>query len=212
MFNTFISQLETFLNTTRTEMNLTDLWTTSSPLASSPAPPALRTLLNTTYADLISLDQIALVADPFIADYKAAFGGRTPFIDPAPLNRWAYGRAFPNATARKEEAIANKTVFMDWFQKDVVGSNNDTCSDAIFLYPQSSGRTQYRNEYITYVFSLPHGELQILTFNCSAPGAPLGFSTGRIAVHAEVPDMVVPSALKPFFDSDGNNANCSLSR
>ena len=28
---------------------------------------------------------------------------------------------------------------------------------------------------------------------CSAPGAPLGFSAGRISVHAENPDMVVPS-------------------
>ncbi len=26
----------------------------------------------------------------------------------------------------------------------------------------------------------------------SAPSAPLGFSSGRISVHGEVPDMVVP--------------------
>ncbi len=153
MFNTFIQKLEAFLNTTRTEINLTNLWTETSPLIAnvSNPPPPLRTMLNTTYADLISLDQIALVADPFIDGYKAAHNGQNPFIDPAPLVRWDYGRSL-NDPNRKAEALNNKTVFMNWFQDTVIGGTSDvTCSPSIFLYPQSSGGTQYRNRFNPYV-------------------------------------------------------------
>ncbi|RDX49271.1 amidase signature enzyme [Lentinus brumalis] len=175
-FNTFITKLEGFLNTTRTEMSLAAIWNTTKPAAVS--APSLQTLLSTTYADLITLDQIDLVADPFIADFGAANGGRMPFIDPIPLARWSYGRALP--AGRKEDALANKTIFMDWFSSSVVPPDATSCSDSIFLYPQSSGGTNYRNRYI------------------SASSAPLGFSSGRISVHAEVPDMVVPIGEAPF--------------
>ncbi|KAI0696652.1 amidase signature enzyme [Cerioporus squamosus] len=175
-FNMFITKLEGFLNTTRTEMSLAASWNATKPAAVS--APSLQTLLSTTYADLITLDQIDLVADPFIADFGAANGGRMPFIDPAPLARWSYGRGLP--AGRKEEALANKTIFMEWFSSSVVQSDASTCSNSILLYPQSSGGTNYRNRYI------------------SAPSAPLGFSSGRISVHAEVPDMVVPIGEAPF--------------
>ncbi|KAI0359644.1 amidase signature enzyme, partial [Trametes cingulata] len=176
-FNTFIGELEGFLNTTRTEVTFADLWNSTKP--SNVSAPTLQTLLRTTYADLITLDQIALVADPFITDYGAANGGRMPFIDPAPLARWGYGRGLP--AGRKEEALANKTIFMDWFANEVIKSGDpQTCADAILLYPQSAGGTNYRNRYI------------------SSPSAPLGFSAGRIAVHAETPDMVVPIGEAPF--------------
>ncbi|KAI0827924.1 amidase signature enzyme [Trametes gibbosa] len=176
-FNSFISQLEGFLNTTRTEVSFAGMWNTTKPANAS--APTLQALLSTTYADLITLDQTALVADPFFADFGAANGGRTPFVNPAPLARWAYGRALP--AGRKEEALTNKTIFMDWFADEVIKAGDpETCADAIFLYPQSSGGTNYRNRYI------------------SSPTAPIGFSSGRIAVHGEVPDMVVPIGEAPY--------------
>ncbi|KAI0669701.1 amidase signature enzyme [Trametes maxima] len=175
--NDFIKKLEGFLNTTRTELTLASLWNETKPANAS--APTLQTLLSTTYADLITLDQTALVADPFFADYAAANGGRTPFINPAPLARWNYGRAL--SAGRKEEALANKTTFMDWFADSVIkGGDPESCADAILLYPQSSGETSYRNEYF------------------GAPQAPIGFSAGRIAVHGETPDMVVPIGEAPY--------------
>ena len=123
--------------------------------------PTLQPLLSTTYADLITLDQIALVADPFIADFGAAHDGRTPFINPAPLARWAYGRALP--AGRKDQALANKTAFMDWFADEGVKTDAESCSDSIFLYPQSSGRTNYRNQYIRYA-CLSRGPGATLTY------------------------------------------------
>ncbi|KAL1941453.1 hypothetical protein VTO73DRAFT_7270 [Trametes versicolor] len=176
-FNTFIGKLEHFLNTTRTEVSFAGLWNTTKP--ANATAPTLQTLLSTTYADIITLDQIALVADPFIADFGAANGGRMPFINPAPLARWNYGRALP--AGRKEEALTNKTIFMDWVADEVLKAGDpDTCADSILLYPQSSGNTNYRNRYI------------------SSPTAPIGFSSGRLSVHAETPDMVVPIGEAPF--------------
>ncbi|KAH9944758.1 amidase signature enzyme [Amylocystis lapponica] len=173
-FNTFIGKLEAFLNTTRTEFNMTTLWASTMP---SNVSVPLRTLLNTTYPTLISMDQTRLLATPFFADYSAQNGLRKPFIDPAPLARWAYGYAQP--TGAYNEAIANKTAFMNWFAEQVVPADPDTCSESIFLYPQSSGGTNYRNNYI-------------------ACAAQLGFSAGRIAVMAETPDMVVPIGEQPY--------------
>ena len=130
----------------RTEISFAGLWNTTKP--ASVDAPTLQALLSTTYADLITLDQIALVADPFFADYAANHGGRAPFVDPAPLARWNYGRSLP--AGRKDIALANKTVFMDWLANEVIKADEESCSDAIFLYPQSSGRTNYRNQYIRY--------------------------------------------------------------
>ncbi|TBU31164.1 amidase signature enzyme [Dichomitus squalens] len=174
-FNTFITKLEKFLETNRTEISFSLTWNETKPATVS---GTVQQLLTTTYADLISLDQIALVADPFINDFGAANGGRAPFIDPAPLARWNYGRALP--AGRKEQAAANRTIFRDWVASEVLKSDPTTCSDSILLYPQSRGGTEYRNAYI------------------NPPSAPLGFSSGRLAVHAELPDMVVPIGEAPY--------------
>ncbi|KAI0079266.1 amidase signature enzyme [Panus rudis PR-1116 ss-1] len=176
LFNDFIKKLEDFLGTTRIEFNLIQSWTETKP--PNTTEPTLSELLNTTYADLITLDQLALVADPFIADHKAAHSGRSPFIDPAPLARWSYGRTLP--PSQKGKALQDKTVFMEWFADQIVRADSESCSESIFLYPQSSGRANYRNQY------------------GGPPGTPFGFSTGRIAVFAEVPDMVVPIGELPF--------------
>lgn len=154
MFNDFIKQLEGFLNTTRTEISLTNMWTETSPLIAnvSNPPPPLRTVLNLTYEVLIALDQIQLVADPFIDAYREAHNGQTPFIDPAPIARWNFARALSNPNETHTEAITNKTIFMNWFQQTVLnGSDPATCSPAIYLYPQSSGGTNPRNRYIRFV-------------------------------------------------------------
>lgn len=105
----------------------------------------------------------------------AVHNNRTPFVDPAPLARWAYGDTQPASAL--QDAINNKTVFMNWFNSQILPPvTNDTaqCSSALFLYPGSTGSQTPRNKYL------------------SPPTAPLGFSSGRISVFAEVPDMVFP--------------------
>ncbi|KAI0753089.1 amidase signature enzyme [Daedaleopsis nitida] len=174
IFNTFITALEGFLNTTRVEIDFSSTWNATKP--ASVSAPTLQTLLSTTYTDLITLSQIELVADPFISDYSAAHGGRMPFIDPSPLARWAYGRALP--AGRREEALTNKTIFMDWVASQVMKPDPTTCSESIMIYPQSQGRTNYRN-------GLPSS-------NAAFSDASASIASTRIAVYAELPDMVVP--------------------
>lgn len=182
MFNTFIQKLEGFLNTTRTEFNMTTMWNTTSPIIAnvSNPPPPLTEYLNTTYAFIAFTDQVPLVADPFIHDYQAAHGGDMPFIDPSPLERWTFGRTLDPAQVRPP-AFTNKTVFLNWFRGQVLGgSNNQTCANSLFLYPQSVGATNYRNRYF------------------GPPTSPYNFIPLRIAVHAGTPDFVLPIGDLPY--------------
>ncbi|KAL8782943.1 MAG: hypothetical protein Q9213_004999 [Squamulea squamosa] len=165
----FLSKLQTFLKVkTTTALNLTNSWAASKPAG---APATIFSLLNTTYPILISKQQTRLVRDPFYAAYAAIHDGRKPFVDPAPLVRWAYGDSNPDSAL--EEARQNKTIFMNWFNSNILLNDSRACSDSLILY--SSGlNTQYRNLYN------------------KPPTVPFGFSTSRISVFAEVPDVVVP--------------------
>ncbi|PCH35594.1 amidase signature enzyme [Wolfiporia cocos MD-104 SS10] len=175
-FNSFIQKLESFLNVERTEMNLTKLWSETKPAS---APATLNDLLNGTYPPVIARDQATLLAEPFFADYAAVNSGRKPFVDPTPLSRWEYGWSL--SADMHDEAIANKTLFEDWFTGTVLPADSPrSCSESIMIYPQSSGETVYRNQYLR------------------PPVLPYGFSSGRIAVFAGVPDMVVPVGEAPY--------------
>ncbi|KAI4095792.1 MAG: hypothetical protein LQ339_007155 [Xanthoria mediterranea] len=165
----FLAKLQGFLRAkTTTTLNLTASWTASKPAG---APATLAGLLNTTYPTLISKQQTRLVRDPFYAAYAAVHDGRRPFVDPAPLVRWAYGDSLPESAL--EQAQTNKTIFMTWFNSNILRNDSTTCSDSLLLYTGGSN-TAYRNEYI------------------QPPSVPFGFSTSRISVFAEVPDVVVP--------------------
>jgi hypothetical protein len=104
----------------------------------------------------------------------AVHDGRTPFVDPSPLIRWAYGDSLPASAL--DDAVRNKTLFMDWFNSRVLPGVADPlqCSGALLLYQGSAGGQSPRNRYL------------------SAPGVPFGFSTGRASVMSEAPDHVFP--------------------
>ncbi|KAL8940250.1 MAG: hypothetical protein Q9216_002904 [Gyalolechia sp. 2 TL-2023] len=164
----FVAQLQNFLGATVTPLNLTTSWTASRPAS---APSSLLSLLNRTYPVIITKQQTRLVRDPFYADYAAVYDGRRPFVDPAPLVRWAFGDTQPESALT--EAQANKTIFMDWFNSNILRNDSRTCSDSLLLY--SGGlNIQYRNLYNP------------------PPRVPFGFSNSRISVFSEVPDVVVP--------------------
>lgn len=168
----FLAKLSTFLNATTNTFDVENAFRSTAPANS--LTKDLDDLLNITYPILISQEQTRLVRDPFHAAYAQKYQGRRPFIDPAPLVRWAFGDSYPrSATA---EAIANKTIFMDWFNSNVLLADNTSasCSDKLLLYVGSNGSQVYRNDYRP------------------PPSVPYGFSTSRISVFAEVPDFVVP--------------------
>ncbi|KAF2130417.1 amidase signature enzyme [Dothidotthia symphoricarpi CBS 119687] len=162
----FLGNVTDFLDANATAFNITASFSQDNPTL---AP--LTTILNLTYPLLITKQQIGLVRDPFYADYAAKYDGRRPFVNPVPLARWGWGA---NASETVAEAIANKTTFMNWSETTFLAPSAQTCSQSLVMYVGSTGRTSYRNTYLT------------------SPGVPFGFSNSRISVFTEVPDFVVP--------------------
>ncbi|OOF90661.1 hypothetical protein ASPCADRAFT_58797 [Aspergillus carbonarius ITEM 5010] len=169
----FQSRLAAFLNTTATSLDLPADWA-SNPPADAPADVALETLLNLTYPMLITKQQIPLVRDPFYADYAAKHDGRVPFVDPVPLSRWNWSMGYPDSAL--DEAIYNKTMFMDWIADNYLTpiADPDQCSSSLIVYVGTDGSQIARNVYR------------------SLPGAPSGYSRFLISNMASVPDFVIP--------------------
>lgn len=166
MFHTFLSNLKNYLNASSSAFNVTTAWESSH----RSGPPLLE-LINSTYEILSAKQQAKLVRDPFYADYAATNDGRLPAVNPAPLRRWALGDDSPSTI---EEAIANKTQFMDWFNESVLARDNNTCSDKILIYVPRVPSPKYRGTYWT------------------GPQVPSAFSTSRFSVMSGAPDIVVP--------------------
>ena len=113
-----------------------------------------------------------MVRAPFYADYAAAHDGRRPFVDPAPLVRWAFGDAYPSSEL--DVANANRTLFANWFASEVLVADNETCSNSLLLYVGSEASVEYRNEYN------------------GPPEVPAGFGISRVSPFWGGPDFVVP--------------------
>jgi hypothetical protein len=134
--------------------------------------------MNLTYALLITKQQIELVREPYYADYAEKHDGRKPFFNPVPLPRFGWG---DNQTYTIDEAVANKTIFMNWVNETFLTPWPETCSESLAMYVGSSTpRPVYRNTY------------------WDAPGMPFGFSDSRISVMAEVPNFAVPLREAPY--------------
>lgn len=138
----FLDKLQKFLGANVNLFNINTAWTASRP---KDAPASLTQLLNTTYAIMIAQDQVRLVRDPFYADYAKVNDGRRPAVDPVPLARWAFGESFPPEAL--QQAISNKTLFMNWFAGNVLMPDKATCSNSLMVYVGSAAGTNYRNTY-----------------------------------------------------------------
>lgn len=138
----FLVKLQSFLSANVTTVNVTSAWTASRP---PNTPSSLTSFLNLTYAVIVAKQQTKLVRDPFYADYAAAYDGRRPFVDPSPLIRWTYADTIPDELL--DEALYNKTLFMDWFNSNVLVSDPATCSNAFMLYIGSQAMSNARNVY-----------------------------------------------------------------
>ncbi|KAF2091894.1 glutamyl-tRNA amidotransferase [Saccharata proteae CBS 121410] len=168
----FVNKVAAFLEANVTAYNMTSDWAQDKAGAQG-----LDELLNITYPLLIAQEQTRLVRDPFYADYAAVHDGRLPFVDPAPLVRWSFG---DNSSETIENAVTNKTLFMDWFNSKVLVPDPVTCSNSLLLYVGSEAEADYINEY------------------SGPPSVPYGFSSSRISPFSEAPDMVLPVGQAAF--------------
>ncbi|KAF8191046.1 amidase signature domain-containing protein [Mycena galopus ATCC 62051] len=172
ILNNFVDALASFVGGNVTALTLENAWAASRPPAAGNT--TVLQLFNITYATFISKEQTASLRDAFYADYAAVHDGRRPFVDPTPLARWAYGDSLPDSAL--DDAISNKTLFMDWFNTQILPPVDDPvqCSSGLLLYVGASGGQNPRNQYI------------------SAPTPPFGFGTDGISIMAECPDSVYP--------------------
>jgi hypothetical protein len=186
LLNKFLTSLTALTGATVQPVVLATDWAANPP-ADAPPGVALGSYLNLTYPILISKQQIELVRDPFYSDYAAVHDGRLPFVDPVPLARWAFGDSYPASALT--DGLNNKTVFMNWFQGKYLHTVSDAsqCSSAIMLYVGGTGSQNPRNQYL------------------SKPGAPTGFSSGRISPLSEVPDNVLPIGQVSSFSAITNH-------
>ena len=101
------------------------------------------TWLQPTYARLIGYWQWNFFGKPWIADYEAQNDNRAPFIDPSPRVRWAYAR--DNVTeAVWNASLAQKATWKELVDTQVLVSDEQTCSSAIYVEPITLGNTNYR--------------------------------------------------------------------
>ncbi|CAK4033314.1 amidase signature enzyme [Lecanosticta acicola] len=174
----FIGNLSSFLGAEVTTFDINAAWNSTHQANTT---SSLDSLLNLTYAILISQRQTVLVRDPFYADYAAAHDGRRPFVDPAPLARWAFGDSYPNTTA--DLAVYNKTVFQEWVSSEVLKPDNLTCSDSLLFYVGSEADVNYRNQY---------GD---------PPVPPTGFDISRVSPFWGGPDFVLPLGSAEYYSN-----------
>ncbi len=168
----FLAKLQSFLSANVSSVNLTSQWASSGPANST---SSLTSLLNITYAILVSKQQTQLVRDPFYADYAAIHDGRRPFIDPSPLVRWTYADTQPDSAL--DEALYNKTLFMDWFNSNVLVSDPVTCSNAFMIYFSGTGMSNARNQYLRYIRQQDILGCQQADFPVGHPRCPLVSTT-----------------------------------
>jgi hypothetical protein len=172
LLTSFLGNVTDYLQANVSAYNVTAEFSKDNPTLTS-----LTTLMNLTYALLITKQQIELVREPFYAAYAAKHDGRRPFVNPVPLARWGWGANQTNTVA---EAVGNKTTFMDWANSTFLAPSPETCSESIVMYVGSTAQANPRNVYL------------------KEPGVPFGFSNSRISVMAEVPDFVVPIGEAPY--------------
>ncbi|KAH7025098.1 amidase signature domain-containing protein [Microdochium trichocladiopsis] len=172
----FVGKIAKHLSASTSTFNLSAAWAQTRPAGT---PENYNDMLNTTWAILAAQEQIRLVRDPFFKDYAAKYNGREPFVNPSTNGSWHWGSGFPNLI---DEAVANKTLFMNWWNTVALPPNKETCSESIFIYTFSNYQPAYRSTYTGSVISTPEG----------IPGVLLGLNTGFISPMAGNPDFVVP--------------------
>jgi Asp-tRNA(Asn)/Glu-tRNA(Gln) amidotransferase A subunit family amidase len=170
----FLEQVTTFMKANTTAIDIPATWA-----ATSKVNVTLESYLNITYAIIIAQQQVTRIRDPFYADYAAANDGRRPFINPAPLARWAFGETFPPTQLAEENR--KRSIFSAWFASEILVADEETCSDGFLFYVGSQAGTKYRNTYR------------------GPPKPPTGWSNAMMSTFWGGPDFVVPVGEATYF-------------
>ncbi|EHK22503.1 uncharacterized protein TRIVIDRAFT_2199, partial [Trichoderma virens Gv29-8] len=158
---------------TGSELHVTEIadeWDKTRPKAAQNA--TIDEVLDRVYVTKVQKDVVRLVREPFYADYSAKHDGALPAVDPANTIRWDF--ADQTSESDLAAAEANRTMFRDWLQSELLTPDEETCSSAIIIWATYLADPTPRNVYL------------------DPPKVNPKFYLSRIAPFAEVPDFTMP--------------------
>ncbi|KAL4883361.1 amidase signature domain-containing protein [Aspergillus karnatakaensis] len=186
IFTAWLNQLATFLNATVESSSVDAYWNAT---AHTDHPDTdFWSFMQMVGFNLIWRNQLQKVIYPFRAAYAAAFGGRSPFINPFPLARYA---SASNITEEDSSLAYSKfTYFRSWFGSHVVKSNPDSCSESLFAIPMATGDAVYRNN----IYSPPNvsswATFTPYYFSVQSQGPEVTLPIGEVEYVSEVSGVV----------------------
>ncbi|CAG8981416.1 hypothetical protein HYALB_00013919 [Hymenoscyphus albidus] len=140
MNDAFITIVENYLGVKRTPISITDTW------ESNPPPEAgKKSLLE--YLEMSAVWPMYYDAyhtfDEFRRDYLAEFG-KVAYVGLYMQKRWSI--TVPFTKEERAQGVAEMKVFRSWFEKNIMGPNSNTVTDAIMLMPFGSASPKYRDD------------------------------------------------------------------
>lgn len=140
LFEETIKKVESHLKCTRSPFNLDDLWRQTRPAGQD---ESLDEATGGIYTVLTTYFCVRETIDPFIADFRAANNGRSPFIDSVVKARQDHGRSV--TTLQYETAVQSAKVFSQWLREIVLAKSAED-EFPLLIFPQSWGTPVYRDD------------------------------------------------------------------
>jgi hypothetical protein len=137
IFDSFISQLATFLDANLTTFNANASFNAYTNTSEGPA-----SYIGSTYSNITNVDQYRDLGLPFREQYIAKFG-RAPYWNPQTRARWNRAATLPISSYTT--AIERTEMFQSWFREIIT----PTCESTLVLYPMGVGTEDYRDIYTT---------------------------------------------------------------
>ncbi|GAA5999827.1 uncharacterized protein JCM10292_003760 [Rhodotorula paludigena] len=175
LYTKFTADLASFLGAS---VDTTSYWGQWSDTVGRDVGVDLASYANTSWTTMVGYYQYKYFGAPFIQDYEEMHAGRTPAMDATVQVRWKYG------TDLGEEgynaALDVKAKVKEFADNYVTIASNETCSETLFVRPQSAGDTSYRTYFPSY------------------PTPAWGYDSTYHAIYAEQPEITIPIGHFPY--------------
>ncbi|KAK0121858.1 hypothetical protein ONS95_010137 [Cadophora gregata] len=174
MSDAFVKVVESFLGVMRTPISIADTW-----ISNPPEEAGNKSLLE--YLEMSAVWPMYYdtyhTFDNFRQDY-AAKSGKEAFVGPYMRKRWSI--AVPFTKEDRTKGVAEMKVFRTWFEKNIMGQDDDTVTDAIMIMPFGAAAPKYRDD--------PN----------KLPSVVGSFSVFYLPAVLQLPLLIVPVGQKPY--------------
>ncbi|OGM41183.1 hypothetical protein ABOM_009550 [Aspergillus bombycis] len=197
IWQSFISNLTHMFNMTVETINFTAV-------AQSTSEPAISTILEAKTMDTIwTWDQWRLIGEPLLSTWGNMFEGRFPPLDPTHRDQWQGFLANPVREEDFQRALEARAKAVAWFEKSILFSTTDSCSESLLVYDIGPGGfPSYREDALnklpntTYVYEKSAGAAILGAsicpiFGCADYTVPIGEVAYKSAVTLKTEMMPV---------------------